>query len=245
MWVRCLFEDALAKELGTYLAPRELMIKSALIAATVLTWASSVSAGVIGPDCSTCRNTSWELTYTVVDAVNFIYDFTLTATGGAQLDYAYIDAVAIKVASNDGDYEGVQDLLLAPGGTSAWVDPALLGTLSASACNQGSAAGFACTSAIGTEPNGAAAGGTDTWVFRINLVNTPGLLLTGTDAASIKARFTDANGNKVGSLLSENITISPTRVPEPARALLLGTGVASVFGCARRRRRRALEHTTV
>lgn len=207
--------------------------KIALVVLAVAMSPNSVSAAPIGPDCSTCHDTIWDLTYTVVDADEFIYDFTLTATGGANLDYAYIDAVAIKVASNDGAYEGVQDLLSTPDGT-AWVDPLLLGTLNASACNEGSAAGFACTSAVGTEPNGAAAGGTDTWVFRINLQDTPGLLLTGTDAASIKARFTDASGNKVGSLLSENITI--TQVPEPGTLLLMGGGAVAAAVTRRRRK---------
>ncbi len=218
------------------------MTRLGLIAATFVLSANSLYAEAIGPTCSTCRNTSWELTYTVFNPLEYIYDFTLTATGGGLLDYAYIDAVAIKVASSDSSYEGVQDLLSAPGGTGAWVDPALLGSLSASACNQGSSAGFACSTAVGIEPNGALAGGTDSWVFRINLMNTPGLLLTGIDAASIKARFTDANGAKAGSLLSENITI--TNVPEPASLLLVGAA-AGVFGYARRRRSRTAGHAAV
>ena len=63
-----------------------------------------------------------------------------------------------------------------------------------------------------------------------------GTLLTGTDAASIKARYVDALGNKKGHLLSEGITLSVfnTPMPEPAGLGLMATALVTVAFWRRR-----------
>jgi hypothetical protein len=156
-----------------------------------------------------------------------MYTFTLTATAGVgPLDYSYIDNVAIKVASDNSQYEGVQTLTFAPGGTAAW-NPLVLGGLNAGGCSGGPNAGFACATAVGS-----GAAGIDlvnSWTFQINLIDT-GVLLTD---MSIKARFTDAAGNKVGALLSEDIT----QVSEPSSLLLLSTGIVALTVGRRRLKR--------
>ncbi len=94
-------------------------------------------------------------------------------------------------------------------GTGNWF--LLLGGLNAGGCD-GSGSGFDCAHAYSTGPFNAVPGPTYVWVFDINVGASS--LLTAENAASIKARYVDANGGKVGALVSENITLQ--QVPEPA-----------------------------
>ena len=61
----------------------------------------------------------------------------------------------------------------------------------------------------------------------IVLLDNGTLLTTG---ESIKARYVDSSGNKVGDLVSEDITLQQccTQVPEPMSLMLLGSGSAGL-----------------
>ncbi len=109
--------------------------------------------------------------------------------------------------------------MTAPGGVGLWNET--LGGLNASGCN-GAGSGFDCVEAtsVGTSP--AVPGGTYTWVFDLEIADGGLFVSPNPGQSSIKARYVDNGGSKVGDLVSENITLS---VPEPGVALLLGAGV--------------------
>jgi hypothetical protein len=192
--------------------------------------AGSASADPIGPDdCSTCQGTSLELLYDptpIASNGTTTYEITLRIdTSGYTGDAVRIGEVAFKVSPS----LAAVTLLDAPGGAGEW--SAILGGINANGCQANANNGFACTSS----DNDAVAGvpdGTHEWVFQVEVPSDQDLF-TAMFQGSVKARFLDAEGEKTGDLVSENITLQV--IPEPGTAVLLGAGVLALG----RRRSRA------
>jgi hypothetical protein len=187
----------------------------------------SASADPIGPDCSTCQGSIYTLDYggapisTTADTGTFRITLTID-TSGYNGGGTKLNAVAVKVSSM---LVGMS-LYDAPGGAGAWTT--WMGGLNANGCS-GSGTGFDCAYAGNTDV--AVPNGTYAWVFDLEM--DTGALFTTPFSSSIKARYIDNAGVKVGDLVSEYITLQV--IPEPASAALLGDGVLAI-AIARRRR---------
>jgi hypothetical protein len=191
--------------------------------------APDASATPIGPACGTCQGSIYEIAYDGVPvattATTETWRITYTIdTSGYDGGGTRLDTVALKVSAQLVD----ADLVAAPGGVGLWNE--FLGGLNAGGCS-GSGSGFDCVEAtsIGTSP--VVPGGVYTWVFDLEIAN--GGLFT-VDDSSVKARYVDEAGDKVGDLVSESIML--TLVPEPGTALLVAAG-ASLLAARRTRSR--------
>ncbi len=182
-------------------------------------------------NCETCQGSMYWLEYNTTplgsDADSTQYEIVLridtTAyTGGG----SNIDDVAFKVSPN---LDGVA-LLDAPGGAGDWTT--LLGGIGAGGCDANASNGFGCTTS--NDDSNATLPFAGIYVWRFVADVPTGTLLKLTDEASIKARYVDDEGDKIGALVSERITLQP--VPEPGTALLLAFGLAGLVRAGSPRR---------
>jgi hypothetical protein len=204
------------------------MVRLACLLALLLS--AAANATPIGPSCGTCQGAIYELSYggapVATTATTETWQITYTIdTTGYNGGGTHLFNVALKVSANLLD----ADLISAPGGVGNWVER--LGGLNANGCMGSGTNGFDCVrvTSIGVSP--VVPGGTYTWVFELE-VETGGLFVE-VDQASIKARYVDDNGDKVGDIVSEGTTL--TLVPEPTTLGLLALGVLGL-GFARSRR---------
>ncbi len=240
---------------------KTLSWKSLIAAAGLAVLSQFAAADPIGPDCPTCNGGIYTLSYdgtalADTDTAHETFRITLNIdTSGVTAvvpTATAIDAVAIKVASSVFN----ATLFSAPDGTTSWA--LVPGGISAIGCD-GNGSGFDCADWIASGV-GTAIGGTLDWIFDVTMDN--GALFTLADEASIKARYVDSSGAKVGNLVSEAITLQNSSsstsggtsgssstsggasgtVPEPNSSGLVFLGLGAVLASFLMRRRASGTH---
>jgi len=182
------------------------------------------------------------LTFTSVDGTADVNDYTMTVTITGTLTNTFIDSIDFTAGM---DFASLPVLTSAPTGTILGDWTTALDKISngASNCVGGGASDmFACSkSTTGIRPDFA---GTNSWVYSVDFVGST--QIGPTSAINLRALFVDANGDKVGAVMSPmgnyvtTTTSTPTtdgtpttngtpttgNVPEPAILSMLGLGLA-------------------
>jgi hypothetical protein len=211
---------------------------SALFVASLL--CTAAAADPIGPSgCTngTCQGAIYTLEYdptpvaTTATTETYRITFSIDTTGPLAAGLATavgIDTVAVKVANTV-----VDGSVVSGPAPATWVGHGNSG-LNANGCSNGGGGFFCADISAGAAPS---LGGLLVWIFNIEVNN--GTLKTAAGDASVKARYIDAAGDKIGDLVSEPITLQGfPPIPEPGSAMLLGSGLLGLAFAGSRRRTR-------
>jgi hypothetical protein len=200
--------------------------------------AGSAAADSIGPTCGegedeTCQGGIYWLTYSGepiaqdLDTETYRITFGMDTTD-LSIDGVYgVDAVAVKITDGSNLRNGI--IAAFPIDTGPWNGEVDVG-LNGNGCGN-AGGGFYCAEVIdgGTLPEVKVDDGILEWVFDLRI--DKGTLFTDTLEASVKARFVNESREKVGALLSEDITLQV--VPEPGSLALLWMGLVGLAAVGR------------
>jgi len=208
------------------------MIMTKMLKFPLLCGSFALACAAAGPaSADSFQGTIWSLSTTGIDLdVNPLtetFQVTLAVdTSGYTGAGSFLDEVAVKVSSS---LLGAS-LVDAPGGLANW--SLLAGGINSNGCS-GSGGGFSCADSVTVSGGAAVPGGTYSWVFDLTMGNDA--LFSGLLTSSVKGRFVNAAGVKVGALVSEKVTLV-TVVPEPETYAMLLAGLGLLGFAARRRK---------
>lgn len=204
-------------------------ITAIAFAALIASIPAAHAATIGGASCGSCLGSVYTITDSATGTANqFDIFLTVNATGYTGSSTDLLNAVSLKLVSQDTDIASVSLVPPAPTGFSSTVH----GGISSGGCDT-SGQGFFCSQA---SSGGLAVGGSgDIYTFEwvLTLSSGSSLMLTGDH---LKASYITATGGNAG-LTSEDFNLNGTpTTPEPSSLALFGTGILGVASMVRRQK---------